>query len=275
MNDNSDRVGLFLIGGLLLGTTLMAIFHGLPHWDWTAERWLGNKPVLDYIFNFGATAVAAVVALTGLRTFRLNNESGLGSRFQNGIELLASDSNAANTGGVFLMEQVATQRPNDFERPFINTIKAYISERSLPMLDRAAGRSSVPTDAPWPNTPRGIGTATSRLMKYDRKIVDKKIVIFGPYFHNTIFEDETLQNFELRSGVFGHITFLNCQLVNVTIRGRIRIDFVFDGCSFSACEIQRMSKRHDFGSGKVILRNSSSSLDLRVDGSLVAGDGSH
>lgn len=273
MVDNSERVGSFLVAGLLIGTLIMAGGYGLPSWDWSADRWFGAKPVLDYLLGFTTVAAAFLAGTVALHSFRMNVQASYATRFQKGVELLAGISSTSVTGGLEVLADVARLQPRTYQRPVIKVIAVHIAEASN------SGWTAVMTNKwekaehatkPTVGTFRALCTMNEVLNVEGgtrSRIADR---FWRPYLHLVRFDEVQFNNTTFTTMAFGVAMFKTCTFDNCKFELLAAKDLVeWDNCTFIATEITTAKGSHpmEFRSGKF--------HGLTINGKAITTDGTY
>ncbi len=273
MADNSERVGSFLVGGLLIGTLIMAAGYGLPSWGWSADRWLGAKPVLDYLLGFTTVAAAFLAGTVALRSFRMNVQAGYATRFQKGVELLAGTSNTSVAGGLEVLADVARLQPRTYQRPVIKVISVHIAEASN------SGWTAVMTNnwekaehaaKPTVGTFRALSTMNEVVSVEGgtrKRIADR---FWRPYLHLVRFDEVKFKNVTFTTMACGVVMFKTCTFDNCKFELLAAKDLVeWDDCTFTDTEITTAKGSHpmEFRNGKL--------HGLVINGKAIASDGTY
>lgn len=252
MVDNSDRVGVYLVAGLVLGALIMAIAHGLPNWDWSAERWFGQKPILDYATSALAPLVAGFAGVVALRTFRLNLQSGIAARFQKGVELLTDGSPTAHTAGLEIILDVCRLEPKAYLTPVIRTLTIHVT-------DLSNDGWSLVNNNKWTISGQSPTITTYRTIAYINSIItagvkagfgnSKFVYLYRPYLHHVSYKERrtwtrfVFQTLAVGKVDFNNATFDKCKFIDVDIANKL----IFTNCTFRDVQFSRVgSKKIEF-----------------------------
>lgn len=273
MSDNSDRVGSFLVAGLLIGALIMAAAHGLPNWDWSAKSWFGEKPILDYLLGFITVAAALFAGTVALHSFRMNVDAGHAARFQKGVELLAGSSTSSVAGGLEVLADVSRLRPGIYHRPVMRVLAVHIAETSN------AGWTAVMTNT-WDKAEHSTRPTVGafRAVSIMNEVMNLEGAVpnpvsdrfWRPYLHLVRFDGYDFRQATFTTMAAGMVMFGDCKFLDCNFEMLAAADLVeWEKCTFISTTITTMK-----GSRAMEFRDNNFQ-GLTINGRVISEDGSY
>ncbi len=270
MGDSSDRVGTYMVLGLLIGALIMGLAYGIPNWDWSSEFWFREKPALDFVISAATITVAGLAAFSALATLRMSSRNNLSQRFQNGTQLFCDPSEAKAVGGLTLLTDVAREQPKLYADALMMLVMANISERSSEDWNVVC-RSSE--DAPKPDKPTIIALRSISEIAELNVSFGFPQKIYRPYLNLVTIQSQTFVDWSFQAMAVGTAAFENCTFINCEITANIVTRLAFKDCTFQSTKISRIrsvSKRN----GLFVLTETRS-FGLEIDGNTISTDGEY
>ena len=154
-----------------------------------------------------AGGIAAAGAVYTGRTFELNRRGQITERFHRAVELLGHQHANARVGGIYSLEQIAHDSPEDHHGPIIELLAAYI-RASAPVGDDAEPRTpSVGKARPAPDVQSALTVLARRNSEHDDPQTQIRLA------------DAYLRGATLRGGSFDRARFRRADLRNARLEG--------------------------------------------------------
>ncbi|ROR38181.1 pentapeptide repeat-containing protein [Kitasatospora cineracea] len=208
-----------VVGALLLAFT--PVSRDLTHWlagsDWAdmngAARTAAEGQVRSAVLQVIAAVGASIALLYTARTYRLSRRGQVTDRFTKALERLSADESYVRLGGVFAMEQIVQDAPEQGVHA-ARVLNAYVRRRANP-ADRSGGLEA----AKLPKDPEETVTEALRVLttarpwwrsEADRPQVDlTKLHLAGAQ----------LTSASLRGALLGGTTLLGAELAKADLSG--------------------------------------------------------
>lgn len=133
-----SNVGLVFVGGLIAGTTIMAVGYGM---SFDPELWLNQAGLAEIAIGL-ATLIALIIGgVQASRSYWLNRSAAHSSRFADAARMLGGDD-AAVHAGIALTKDIALENPRTFGLAAIRSLTAVARSSAADLLKSVAYDSS-------------------------------------------------------------------------------------------------------------------------------------